>query len=121
MFTSPIPLFAALVVGHFLCDFPLQGPFLAIAKNRWIEAPETKNVPWSWCMLAHVSIQAGMVWFVTGSPFCAALELIAHWIIDVEKCRGSFDFQRDEELHIMTKLVVVLIAGLTHSPTIFLR
>ena len=47
-----------LVVAHFLCDFPLQGDFLAKAKNP--EAP-LPGVPWQWAMLAHAAIHAGAV------------------------------------------------------------
>ena len=31
---SPLAMFAALVAGHALCDYPLQGDFLAKGKNR---------------------------------------------------------------------------------------
>jgi len=72
-------------------------------------------------MLAHVTIQAGMVWLLTGSPFCARIEFIAHWIIDVEKCRGKIDFQRDQELHIFTKVVLTAIAYLLGSHSILMR
>lgn len=36
-------LFAALVAGHALADYPLQGDFLARAKNRAAPIP---GVPW---------------------------------------------------------------------------
>jgi hypothetical protein len=36
-------LFGALVAAHALCDYPLQGDFLARAKNR---AAPIAGVPW---------------------------------------------------------------------------
>lgn len=95
-----------LVVAHFLCDFPLQGDFLAKAKNP--EAP-LPGVPWQWAMLAHAAIHAGAVLAITGNLQMACMELCAHAAIDIEKCRGKLTFGGDQALHLACKLLYVLL------------
>jgi len=89
-----------LLVGHALCDFPLQGDFLAKGKNPWAPIP---GVPWYWCMAAHAAIHAGMVGFVTGRLSCALGEFAAHFLIDVVKCEGRMTFGEDQVMHIVCK------------------
>lgn len=97
----------ALVVAHFVCDFPLQGDFLAKAKNPAAPLP---GVPWEWAMAAHASIHAGAVLAITGSPALAFLEFVAHWAIDMAKCYGVVTFSTDQYLHLACKLLWVLVA-----------
>lgn len=78
-----LKLFAALLIGHALCDYPLQGDFLARGKNRFNPIP---GVPWFWCLSAHAAIHAGMVWAVTGHFYFALTELVFHFAIDDTKC-----------------------------------
>lgn len=40
---TPELMLTALIAGHFLCDYPLQGDFLSKAKNRVNPIP---GVPW---------------------------------------------------------------------------
>ena len=55
-------MLALLLAAHALCDYPLQGDFLAKAKNP---AQPIPGVPW-WCaMAAHCAIHAGAVLLVT--------------------------------------------------------
>lgn len=107
-------LIAALWIGHALCDFPLQGDFLAKGKDPIYGIRE---VPWWWCMGAHCAIQAGLVWVITGVPLLALLEFAAHWAIDYSKCRGwlgiGSDSQRaftiDQLLHLGCKVVWAVV------------
>ena len=40
---TPVDMFFLLIVGHYLCDYPLQTRFLALTKNRTAPLP---GVPW---------------------------------------------------------------------------
>jgi hypothetical protein len=95
-----------LIVMHFLLDFPLQGDFLARAKNH--KTP-IDGVPWQTCLAAHAIIQGGGVWLVTGSVSLALTETLLHAIIDWQKNQGDFGFNVDQLLHILCKVVFVVI------------
>ena len=95
-----VTTFLALVFFHALADFPLQGDFLAKAKNPLTPLP---GIPWAWAMTMHTTIHAGAVLLVTGSYLLAGVELVMHWIIDDNKCRGHFGFGIDQGLHVMCK------------------
>ncbi|MBX7207362.1 MAG: DUF3307 domain-containing protein [Verrucomicrobiaceae bacterium] len=107
----------ALAIGHALADFPLQGEFLAMCKNRrHLIRLKDANLPpsmWISCMAAHCLIHAGMVWIVTGSALLGAVELVIHWALDVAKCEGKTDFSVDQCLHVVCKIMYV-IAGMAH-------
>lgn len=79
-----------LLAGHALCDYPLQGDFLAKGKNRWKPIP---GVPWYHCMVAHCLIHAGMVYLITNIPLLAVLEFVIHFVTDYAKCAGWFGQQ----------------------------
>lgn len=76
-----------LLVGHSLCDYPLQGEYLAAAKRM----NSGHSTPWWIALTAHSLIHAGMVFLVTGNFAFGLLELAAHWLIDFLKCNGAFD------------------------------
>lgn len=100
-----------LLVWHALADYPLQGDFLAKAKNANAPIP---GVPWWQAMTAHALIHAGGVALVTGSLFLGALEFAAHFVIDEAKCRGLITFNQDQAMHVACKALwgLLLIAGL---------
>jgi hypothetical protein len=81
----------ALAVSHALADFALQGDFLALAKNPHADSDKffgQTGKPcclWVQALTAHTLIHAGGVWFVTGSVFLGAVELVLHWLIDFAK------------------------------------
>jgi hypothetical protein len=104
----------ALCIGHALADFPLQGEYLAIGKNRrfliHLQDPSRPANIWFTCMLVHCLIHAGFVWLITGSSLLAAGELVIHWIIDVAKCEGKTTFNQDQLLHLFCKIVYVGVA-----------
>lgn len=97
-----------LLVGHALADYPLQGDFLAKAKNR---AAPIDGVPWGQALAAHALIHAGFVVAVTGSLWLGLAEFVAHAIIDDAKCRGRIGFNSDQLLHVMCKVAWVAIAA----------
>jgi len=108
----------ALVIGHAVADFALQGDFIAIAKNRHANLDRffgKDGAPphvWIWALGAHSLIHAGAVWLVTGSVVLGAAELVLHWIIDYAKSEGHTNFSVDQLLHLACKLIyAVLIAA----------
>lgn len=103
---APVSLFA-LVSLHFLADYAWQGDFMAKAKNP---AQPIPGVPWGWVMWAHAFIHGFFVLLVTGFWSIALLEVAAHYIIDVNKCKGRLTFGQDQVLHIICKCVWCLMA-----------
>lgn len=97
----------ALLVGHALADYPLQGDFLSRAKNR---VAAIAGVPWYQALGAHSLIHAGIVGAITGSVWLAAAEFVSHFVIDDLKCTGRLTFNQDQSLHMVCKLVWLLIA-----------
>lgn len=105
---SGIELFAALLVAHAVCDYPLQGDFLARAKSRALPIP---GVPWYQALGAHSVMHGGAVWLLTGVPLLGLAEAAAHAAIDDAKCTGRIGFNADQGAHIACKALWVLIAG----------
>lgn len=101
-------LLALLVVAHALADYPLQGDFLARAKNRTAPLP---GVPWWQALAAHSAIHGGMVVAVTGSLTLGVAEAVIHFITDDLKCRGKIGFNTDQGIHIACKVVWACLAG----------
>lgn len=106
MIDSAAEMLFVLLAVHALCDYPLQGDFLAKAKNP--VAP-VSGVPWYMAMGAHSHIHAGGVWLVTGSLYLALVELFLHGLIDLAKCHGKISFNTDQALHFACKFVYVLV------------
>jgi hypothetical protein len=106
-------LLLALLVGHALADYPLQGDFLARGKNAAAPLP---GVPWPTILLAHAAIHGGFVGYLTGSVWLGLAEFVVHAGIDHAKCTGRFGtgeraFNIDQGLHVACKVLWVLIAG----------
>lgn len=101
-----ISLFSALLVGHAIADYPLQGDFLSRAKNRFNPIP---GVPWYQAMAAHSIIHGGIVGLicqlVAGLWWIGILEAIAHFIIDDRKCAGKLTYNQDQALHVLCKIL----------------
>jgi Protein of unknown function (DUF3307) len=95
-----------LLAAHALCDYPLQGDFLARGKNRFAPLP---GVPWYQCLAAHAFIHAGTVYIITGSLWFGLAELMLHCLIDDSKCAGRFGFNVDQALHVACKVLWVTI------------
>ena len=126
---SPIELLALMIFGHALADYPLQGDFLARAKNHTAPIP---GVPWGHGLFWHAVIHGGTVGLVTGSLLLGALETTVHMLIDHAKCAGWFNryygavlwgerihaptpqdlaraFHVDQGLHVLCKLAWVAL------------
>lgn len=97
-----IEILAYLISAHALADYPLQGDFLAKAKNRTAPIP---GVPWWQALAAHAAIHAGFVLAISGSLTCAAVELVVHALTDDAKCRGHISYNTDQAIHVMCKVV----------------
>lgn len=102
-----------LVFAHYLMDYPLQGDFLARAKNR---ADPIQHIPWYHAMTAHAFLHAGAVYLVLGVWWIAALEFAAHFYIDDLKCRGEITYSRDQMLHLGCKIIWLVLALLFTTP-----
>lgn len=120
-----------MLVGHALADYPLQGDFLAKAKNHRSPIP---GVPWIHGLLWHALIHGGAVALVTGSLVLGCAEAVVHCAIDYAKCDGVFHwsysrfkyrwekttltldggvriaFHVDQALHVLCKVAWALIA-----------
>ena len=104
-----LELFGALIVGHVVCDYPLQGDFLAKAKNRAMPIP---GVPWQQALGAHAIMHGGAVWLLTGIWWLGAAEMLVHVFIDDRKCTGNLTFNQDQALHVACKVVWVILAAI---------
>lgn len=109
-----IALFCLLLVGHAIADYPLQGDFLAKAKNRANPIP---GVPWFHGLLPHAAIHGGSVGIITGSVTLGLAEFVVHCIIDDAKCMGRISYNTDQALHVACKVAwVALIAAFGPLP-----
>lgn len=102
---ADITTLALLLAGHAAADYPLQGDFLAKAKNRANPIP---GVPWYHGLLPHAAIHGGFVGVITGSLTLGVAEFIAHCVIDDSKCMGRISYNQDQALHVACKVLWVL-------------
>ncbi len=100
--SDPTHVLALLIFFHLLADYPLQGDFMARAKNPLHPLPHT---PWRLILLSHATIHGGFVFLATGSLTLATLELATHHVIDEAKCRGRLTYAQDQALHLACKLL----------------
>jgi Protein of unknown function (DUF3307) len=102
-------LFFALLIGHALADYPLQGEFLALHKNRHYKDNSRTMPPGLWvhCLAAHCLIQAGFVWVITGRFIFAMIEFVVHLVLDFIKCENISGYHTDQLLHCATKAIFV--------------
>ena len=105
-----IGMLILLLLGHALADYPLQGDFLAKAKNHTAPIP---GVPWWQAMAAHCAIHAGFVFAITQSPALAVVEFVAHFATDRLKCAGRIGFNTDQAIHVACKVGYVIALGAT--------
>lgn len=104
-------ILALLLVGHALADYPLQGDFLAKAKNRANPIP---GVPWYHGLLPHAAIHGGFVGVITGSLSLGVAEFVVHCLIDDAKCMGRISYNTDQALHVACKVLwvaIIIFAG----------
>jgi len=103
--------FLLMLGAHALADYPLQGDFLARAKNHRAPLP---GVPWYQALTAHAMIQGTFVGLITGSIVFGLAETVMHAFIDFLKCEKVIDYDIDQFLHVVCKAVwCVLLFGAT--------
>lgn len=100
-------LLLLLLAGHALADYPLQGAFLAEAKDRHTALGRTW---WPHAMTAHALIHGGFVTALTGSAALGLAEVVAHWLIDWAKCEGRIGVHADQAIHVACKVAWFVVA-----------
>jgi hypothetical protein len=112
-----IKLFFALVIGHALADYPLQGTYLASNKSRHFrnaDGSAQMHGLWIHCLAAHSLIHAGCVWAVTGCAILGFIEFVLHMVLDTLKCEGVTNIHVDQVAHLACKAVYVVAIMLWH-------
>ncbi len=112
-------LLFALLIGHAIADYPLQGDFLAVHKNRHVSRRGSPMFPeklWVHCLLAHSLIHAGFVWLITGRVVFALAELVLHFVLDFMKCENWTSYNTDQMLHALCKAIYVTLVVLAWVP-----
>ena len=109
-------IFIFLIAAHFLCDYPLQGNYMAMAKNRHVlREDDFFNIPkweeWPWVLSGHAFIHGGAVYLITGLWYLGLAEAIIHWITDDSKCGGKLTYNQDQFIHIACKVTWAIIAA----------
>lgn len=98
-----ILMLAVLLLGaHWVCDYPLQGDFLATAKQK---GPLRFYHLW-----AHAGIHGAAVALVTGNVWLGLAEWLAHTVIDEAKVKGRTTFAQDQMAHIICKIAWLTVA-----------
>ncbi len=95
-----------MLAGHALCDYPLQGQFLAEGKNRHTELGK---IYWFHALTAHALIHGGMITIITGRLDLGIAETIIHWLTDWLKCENMISLNTDQAIHVLCKIIWVLI------------
>lgn len=98
-----------LVVGHFICDYILQGDTVAREKNPLSATELQAAVPWFYWMTAHSLAHGAVVAVVMGSPVWGLAEAVTHFTIDYLKCRKFISIHEDQALHLVVKMVLLLL------------
>jgi hypothetical protein len=107
--TGVAALFFAFLIGHAVADFPLQGTFLAIGKERHGDLEKLTGTVWPrgvwlYCLTMHSLIHGGAVWLISGSAALGFVELALHWLIDFAKSSRWTNFYIDQGLHVVCKI-----------------
>lgn len=98
-----ILMLAVLLLGaHWVCDYPLQGDFLATAKQK---GPLRFYHLW-----AHAGIHGAAVALVTSNVWLGLAEWLAHTVIDEAKVKGRTTFAQDQMAHIICKIAWLTVA-----------
>ncbi|ACI54432.1 conserved hypothetical protein [Rhizobium leguminosarum bv. trifolii WSM2304] len=97
-------ILALLLIGHALADYPLQGDWIAKAKNHKLDLVPGEVI-WLGVLVCHASIHAAFVWAITGSGWLGLAEFVAHAVIDYAKSDGRLTYNQDQLLHVLCKVV----------------
>lgn len=99
-------IFVLLLFWHALADFPLQGDFIARAKNANTAIP---GISWQYVLGTHAFIHAVGVVFITNSWILGAIEFILHTVIDLTKNKNVLNFVEDQACHIACKMLYIAV------------
>lgn len=100
-------IFFLLLAAHALCDYPLQGDYLATGKNHRSPLPGS---PWFLLLIAHALIHGGAVALITGNVWLGCAETVAHAAIDFAKCDGRIGYTTDQGAHVACKVAWTVLA-----------
>lgn len=98
--SDPFTMLLLLLAAHAVADYPLQGDFLAKAKNRFAPVP---GVPFYHALGAHAAIHGGFVGVITGSVTLGLAEFVIHAFVDDQKCAERLSYNEDQALHALCK------------------
>ena len=98
--SDPFTMLLLLLAAHAVADYPLQGDFLAKAKDRFAPVP---GVPFYHALGAHAAIHGGFVGVITGSVTLGLAEFVIHAFVDDQKCAGRLNYEEDQALHALCK------------------
>ena len=101
-------LFSALIMAHFLFDYPLQGDFVAKFKARFVDGRH--NNVWRWVLTAHAATHALPVLLITKSLSLSLFMFLTHFFIDFLKCENKITFNQDQIYHLVVILIISLVA-----------
>lgn len=106
----------ALIIGHVLADYPLQGGFLATVKNRnanpaGLLGGEAPRGLWIHALTAHALIHCAAVWLISGYLLLGLVELVLHWVIDFIRCEKKIGYTMDQMLHVACKIAYAAAIG----------
>lgn len=104
---SPFEMLFALCVAHSLADYPLQGAFLAEAKDR---NTSLGKLYWPYALSSHGLIHGGFVFLLTGSVWLGAAEAVTHSATDWLKCEKKISMLMDQFIHYACKILWVALA-----------
>lgn len=99
-------LLLALIAGHAIGDYPLQGGYIAESKNR--NTPIGKSLLIH-SLTAHSLIHGGIVALLTGSAILGLAETVIHWFTDFIKCEDKINLHVDQLIHVGCKVVWFLL------------
>lgn len=101
-FSIPMVLFL-LIAAHFIGDYVLQSPVMAVEKSRHSTSDLQKAVPWYYWLTAHALTHGVLVALITQSVFLGICETLAHWSTDRQKCDGNINLRTDQYTHLFCK------------------
>lgn len=111
-------LLIILIGAHFLADFPLQGDYLAKAKNR--HGGGISGTPWWIALGGHAFIHGAVVTLITGFWILGLCEILLHILIDDLKCAQKISYIQDQLLHIACKIIYAFITLYLTAGTILI-
>ena len=104
MFPATVNTFIYLIAAHFLCDFALQGDYMARVKKPYA-FPE-----WGWALSGHAIIHGAAVTWILGNLFLGLAEMFVHLVTDAVKCQDRISYHTDQWIHLISKCAWLALA-----------